>query len=274
MFGGSWLMSNQGLATVPMNFTLIRGGLPGEDHVYLVDCGFKSALNEEEIYYDYESPEKTLSKVSVTPDRIEVVFITHLHFDHINNMDAFPNAHFFVQREEYDGWSSVMDLPERFNTGEIPWVFSSVGPEDMRAFNEIKDEGRVTFLEGDREVYPGITAHLAKRSHTFGSCWWEISTSNGPFAIMGDAVYWYANMENMWPPGYCQGDAFNLFYLYDRVKQLVNGDLMRVIPGHDAEIYKRHQSWIEGKNPVAEVNLAKGQKSFHLTATNLDARLI
>ena len=69
-------------------------------------------------------------------------------------------------------------------------------------------------------------------------------------------------MENMWPPGYGQGDSFNLLFLYDRVKEAVGGDLLRIIPGHDYEIYAKNPSWVKGKNPIAQINLAKGQKSL------------
>ena len=38
--------------------------------------------------------------------------------------------------------------------------------------------------------------------------------------------------------------------------------LNRIVPGHDMELFRRLPNWIAGSNPVAEVHLAAGQKSF------------
>jgi glyoxylase-like metal-dependent hydrolase (beta-lactamase superfamily II) len=262
-FGGSGIMSNQGGKKIALHFTLIRGGFPGEDHLYLVDCGFKAPIWLERYpIYDWEDSKKVLGKVGVKPDDIEAIFVTHMHFDHINQLESFPKAQIYIQREELNGWSMAVNLPSRFKPGNNPWIYSSFEPNDMISLAKAEVEGRVTLLEGDAEVVPGINANLAARSHTFGTCWWKVTTQNGPFIITGDAVYWYANIENMWPPGYCQGDSFNLLFLYDKVREAVGGDLRRIIPGHDYEIYTKHTNWVVGKNPVAEINLAKGQKSL------------
>jgi hypothetical protein len=77
-----------------------------------------------------------------------------------------------------------------------------------------------------------------------------------------DCVYWYANIERNWPPGYIQGNPWNLMKTYDRMRALVGGDhLSHIIPGHDMQIYSRHPSWATGLHPVAEINLAKGEAS-------------
>jgi N-acyl homoserine lactone hydrolase len=262
-FGGSGIMSNQGNKTIAMHFTLVRGGLPGEDHVYLVDCGFKGAVWFQRYpFYDWEDPATVLGKVGLKPEDVEGIFVTHMHFDHINQIEDFPKAQIYIQREEFNGWSMAVNLPSRFKPGQIPWVYSSFEPDDMIALAKAEVAGRVTLLDGDTEVFPGITAHLAARSHTFGTCCWQFSTENGPFIVTGDGVYWYANIENMWPPGYGQGDSFNLLFLYDKVREAVGGDLRRIIPGHDYDIYVKNPSWVMEKNPIAEVNLAKGKKSL------------
>jgi glyoxylase-like metal-dependent hydrolase (beta-lactamase superfamily II) len=123
-------------------------------------------------------------------------------------------------------------------------------------------KGKVTLIEGDVEVFPGITAHLAKDSHTFGTQWFEVQTLNGAFAIAGDAVYWYSNVEKMWPPGYNQGNPFNQLFTYERIRRTLGKELERLIPGHDPVVWQRHRTWTVGSNEVAEVTLAKGQKSL------------
>jgi len=254
-FGGAGIMSNQGTATVPMHMTLIKGEHNGDRCLYLVDCGFKEPIWFERYgFYDWEDPRTVLAKVDAAPEHIQAILVTHMHFDHIGQLDIFPNAHIYLQRTEFEGWSQALNLPPKFHPGSNPWLYSSFEPKDMQALARAEDAGRLTLLDGDTEVFPGITGRLATRCHTFGSCWWEISTADGPFIIAGDTVYWYANLEQMWPPGYGQGDAFELLLLYDILKQRVDDRIDRIIPGHDYALYKKYPSWIKGKNPVAEVH--------------------
>ncbi len=41
----------------------------------------------------------------------------------------------------------------------------------------------------------------------------------------------------------------------------LNGDIQRLVPGHDPLIFERHPSWITGLNKLAEINLAAGAAS-------------
>jgi glyoxylase-like metal-dependent hydrolase (beta-lactamase superfamily II) len=88
-----------------------------------------------------------------------------------------------------------------------------------------------------------------------------VQTLNGTFAIAGDTVYWYSNIEQMWPPGYHQGNPFNQLFTYDRIRRTLGKELERLIPGHDPQVWHRHKTWTVGPNEVAEITLAKGQRS-------------
>jgi hypothetical protein len=74
-------------------------------------------------------------------------------------------------------------------------------------------------------------------------------------------VYWYANLEKMWPPGYIQGNPWNVMQVFEKMSGIVGDKLPRVVPGHDMEVFKRNVSWTAGLNPVAELHLAAGEKS-------------
>ena len=140
---------------------------------------------------------------------------------------------------------------------------SSLNIDDIVRFDRAIADGRVTFVDGTHEVLPGLTLHLAADSHTFGSQWIEVSTPSGPHVVAGDAVASYANIERMWPPGYHQGSCWGLLQCYDEIKALVGEDrLNRIVPGHDMEVFRRLPNWIAGTNPVAELHLAAGQRSF------------
>jgi glyoxylase-like metal-dependent hydrolase (beta-lactamase superfamily II) len=142
------------------------------------------------------------------------------------------------------------------------WIFSSFDPDDLVRASQGVADGRIKFVKGDAELLPGITAFLAKESHTFGTQWFLIQTKNGPYAVVGDAVYWYSNVEKLWPPGYHQGNAFNQIYTYQKLREVLKGETHRIVPGHDPLVWERHRSWAPAKtNQIAEVNLCQGEAS-------------
>ena len=262
-FGGSGLMSNQGTIQIPMVYTVLVGGEVGEKkRVILVDAGFG---NQDWMarynFFGWEDPRTVLAKIKLRPEDVDTILVTHLHFDHIGNFAAFPNAQLYIQLDEYMGWLRTLALPHDFGGGERGWILSSLDPQDIHNVAIAMSQNKATLIEGDVEVLPGITAHLAKDSHTFGTQWFEVRTRNGLFAIAGDAVYWYSNIEKMWPPGYTQGNPFNQLFTYDTIRKALSGELERLIPGHDPVLWQRHRTWTVGPNEIAEVNLATGQRS-------------
>jgi hypothetical protein len=66
----------------------------------------------------------------------------------------------------------------------------------------------------------------------------------------------------MWPPGYLQGNAWNILREMKRIKDVAGDDLARLLPGHDLEIFTRHRSGSPHGTRVAELYLAPGQTSL------------
>lgn len=253
---GAPIMSNQGTFQIPMIYSLIR---PVEgNELILVDTGFAGGESMTgRRFDDFEDPETVLAKVGVRPEDITLVILTHLHFDHAGNLDAFPNARFVVQRREADEWRPIVAGLADTEEGKGNWKLSSINPPDFDVLARLEAEGRVTFLDGDTEVVPGVTCRLAADTHTFGSQWIVIDTDNGPYILAGDCAYWYTNIERMWPPGYIQGNPWRMLEAYEEMLSVVGGDLGRVVVGHDMEIFSRHRSETVGANPVAYVHTAE-----------------
>ncbi len=264
-FGGSGPFSNKGIIKIPMIYTLLVGGeRGGKKHVALVDCGFKNPKwLRRYAFSEWEDPKTVLSRVGFSPSDVEVILCTHMHFDHIGNFESFPNARLYVQLEEYVGWLKAVNFARQIGEKEEgSWIFSSFDPDDLVKASSGAADGRVIFLDGETEVLPGISAHLAKDSHTFGTQWFLVRTRNGPYAIVGDTIYWYSNIEMMWPPGYNQGNAFNQIYTYHRIRQTLKGETQRIVPGHDPVLWDRHPTWtVSEVNQVAELNVAEGDAS-------------
>jgi N-acyl homoserine lactone hydrolase len=262
--GGCPVCSNQGMVDIPMVYSLVTSGAEAtRARTIVVDTGFKGGQSMTgRKFENVEMPCAVLGKVGYRPEDVDTVVLTHMHFDHAGNFDAFPNARIVVQRMEYERWQQVISSLPDLSVGKSSWMLSSLDVDVFARFEKAIAEGRVDFLDGDAEIAPGLWCRLAQDTHTFGSQWLEIATKTGPYVIAGDCVYWYANVERMWPPGYVQGNTWNLMQAYERLRKFVGSEhLERIIPGHDGEIFTRHRSWTAGLNPVAEVHLAHGEKS-------------
>jgi N-acyl homoserine lactone hydrolase len=258
-FGGVPIHSGEGVSTSPMVYVLISGKeADGALHHYLVDAGFAAEKWIHRFgFYHWEGPDAVLAKVGVAPEDIERIFLTHMHFDHGNNLPAFPNASVYVQWDEYQGWIKALALPELYTPlGDESWVTSSFDREDIQMYGRLASEHRLHFVHDGEQIAPGIVGHLSKDGHTFGTQWLSVETSSGPFVMAGDTVMWYSNVEEMWPSGYTNGNTYNMLLTYGEIHEYVGGELDRIVPGHDIELFKRHASWKTGDNEVGEVHVA------------------
>ena len=270
-FGGVPLHSGEGVSTSPMIYTLLsHRDDSGVVHHYLVDAGFHAEKWIHRFgFYDWEPPEVVLGKVGVRSEQIEKVFLTHMHFDHGNNLGAFPNAEVYVQLAEYEGWVRAFGLPSLYTPmGEQSWVTSSFDRDDMTMYGGLLRDGRLHFTADGEEVAPGIRAFLSKDGHTFGTQWLGVETSDGPYVCAGDSVMWYSNVEEMWPSGYTNGNTYKMLLTYGQIHGYVDGELDRIVPGHDIEVFRRHRSWVSGKNEVAEMRVASWDESRSEVAAN------
>ncbi|HEX2365377.1 MAG TPA: N-acyl homoserine lactonase family protein, partial [Bradyrhizobium sp.] len=227
---GTPVASNQGTTPVPMIFSLLQSS-DGERIV--VDTGFASGASMTGPgFKDFVRSDEILARHGIAADTIDTLVLTHLHFDHAGNLDAFPNARIFVQLYEYESWKKVLG---RYGAGGITkdrWVFSSLDENNFRALDRAIAQGRVIFLDGDHQLCDGITCRLARDTHSFGIQWLEVQTSGGPFALAGDVCYSYFCAERMWPPGYLQGNPWNMIEEIERIRNVAGDDLARLLPGH------------------------------------------
>jgi len=257
---GTPVASNQGTTPVPMIFSLLQSS---NSERIVVDTGFASGASMTGPgFKDFVRSDEILARHGIAADTIDTLVLTHLHFDHAGNLDAFPNARIFVQLYEYESWKKVLG---RYGAGGITkdrWVFSSLDENNFRALDRAIAQGRVIFLDGDHHLCDGITCRLARDTHSFGIQWLEVQTSGGPFALAGDVCYSYFCAERMWPPGYLQGNPWNMIEEIERIRNVAGDDLARLLPGHDIEIFKRHRSGESHGVKVAELHLAGGHTSL------------
>ena len=261
--GGVPIHSGQGVTTLAMQYTLLSGrDDDGSVHHHLVDVGFDEPWIPRFGFYDYEAPDAVLAKVGLTPADIETVLVSHMHFDHVNNISRFPNAQVYVQWEEFQGWSKVLALPSRYTPlGEQSWITSSFDRGDLAVFGGLAGEGRLHFMGDLDEPLPGIAGHLGPGGHCFGIQWFSVPAGGSEIVVASDAAMWFSNLEEMWPSGYTNGDTYQMLMTYGAIGEYVEDDLDRVIPGHDMKVFERHPSWVAGSNHVAELHVAAWDES-------------
>ncbi len=135
------------------NSLLIRTGR----HTVLVETGIGNKLPEKQrrIYDAKAELLKNLHAIGVTPEEIDIVINTHLHFDHcgwntVRDGDkvvpAFPNARYFVQAGE------VQHGRRQHERDRVAYI-----PEN---YEPLLTSGHLQLLDGDQEILPGVSVQI------------------------------------------------------------------------------------------------------------------
>ena len=120
---------NEGYVKLPYCYAVIKG----KDWAAMVDVGYNNKdygkyLGNLFNVKDWSPPKDVLAEIDLTPEDIKAVFITHAHFDHFGNVEAFPNATFYIQKKELQDWVWAMSLPDR-----LRWILSGIDTGDVSA---------------------------------------------------------------------------------------------------------------------------------------------
>jgi N-acyl homoserine lactone hydrolase len=257
---------NQGHRRLPYGYVLIRGG----GHVALVDAGYNHKAYGAQLaarfgVRNWHPPREVLAEAGVTPEDVTTIFVTHAHFDHMGNLEDFPNAKVYLQERELSKWVWSMSLDRRFR-----WLMLGIDPADVLRAVDLAREGRLVCVEGDREdVLPGISLHAAYDTHTWGSMYVSLRDSSGSWVFAGDLVYTYENLQgdnsddpHYIPVGLATGSQFNLVMTADAMVKAAGGDYRRVIPVHEERLKDLYPSRLTSAGlRIIELALAHGDVS-------------
>ena len=162
---------------------LIDAGCSVADYIQIIKGGSKEGFvaggETFKDVIDVTPFEDGLAKWNLKPEDIDVIILTHLHWDHIMNAKKCKNAKIVVQEEE---WKAAFNHHPIMDFAYAPrWYY-----EEMRNLEFVK--GDVKFLDGIRLIFsPG---------HTPGGQSVAINTKNGYYAISG-----YCGIKhNFYPP--------------------------------------------------------------------------
>jgi glyoxylase-like metal-dependent hydrolase (beta-lactamase superfamily II) len=137
--------------TAGLNSLLIRTG----EHNVLVETGMGNKLSERMVKF-YGQPARLLSHLAasgVSPEEIDVVINTHLHFDHCGwntvreaggkIVATFPQAKYYAPEGE---WQYAQRPSERDAISYIP-----------DNYDPLVKSGQMTLLQGGEEIVPGVS---------------------------------------------------------------------------------------------------------------------
>jgi N-acyl homoserine lactone hydrolase len=163
-----------------------------------------------------------LDSLGLETDSVDMVVLSHLHYDHAGGAELFPKSELVVQKDEY----TAAHYPASFFAS-----FYYRKNFDLPGY-------RWRLLDGDTELAPGVTA-LRSDGHTPGhqSLVVELPES-GPVILAGDACYWQEHVEAERVPGVVWNPSLALHSIR-RLKTLARLTGGRIFPGHDPEFWRQ-----------------------------------
>jgi glyoxylase-like metal-dependent hydrolase (beta-lactamase superfamily II) len=216
-----------------MSIAMIVWLIRGNGRVILVDSGFYRPQFFKELKIDgFLKPSDAVAQSGIMPavkaQDVTDVVITHMHWDHADGMDLFPNARIWLQKDEYT-----------YYTGEAwqsPRTHGGIAKDDVLAAVTLNLAGRVRLVNGDaQEIFPGITCYIGGK-HTFQSQYVGVNTKAGTVILASDNMYLYENLEKHVPIAQTLDAASNL-RAQDRMKQLAASPRL-IVPGHDPAVFE------------------------------------
>lgn len=239
--GELYLPHGGGIMRDPVHCWLVQNG----EINLLVDSGMaeiatiRDRLKVDGFGGGHDALRHELGREGLTPDDIDYVVLTHMHFDHADNLDLFPSACVVVQRQEL--FAAIDPVPSQ----RIFYWKSSIAN-----LQERKRPAALRLIDGDVDLLPGIRL-LSVPSHTEGMQVVVVTTEKGRAAIVSDLGdhyrYWYpADARATDKPQRSLAGAFltgNIRSESERTWQAAmqrvvdNSDI--VIPAHDFRIPMR-----------------------------------
>jgi glyoxylase-like metal-dependent hydrolase (beta-lactamase superfamily II) len=217
-------------------FWLIKGA----DRKILVDAGFLKDIDEAKNYSlkNYVRPDSILATIGVSRENITDVILTHPHWDHMDGIDLFPNAHVWIQKEDFNYFIGTAWQKDINHAG--------FNKRDVVKLITINLDGRLTLIDDDdKEIIPGIKVYTGSR-HTFNSQYVVVQSGLDKIVIASDNMYTYYNLQHLKSaPENATFDTNGYVGEMKRMKTLCS-DTKLIIPGHDGSLFSKFPRVAEG----------------------------
>ncbi len=208
-----------------MTFWVIRAP---DGHVTLFDAGFyREKFMKRWKPEDYVIPSRALAQLGIQANDVSNIIVSHIHWDHVDGVDLFPNARIWLQKQEYDYYVSPTGTP----------LHPAIDSLDAAMLFKLRAAGRVHLIPGDSsEILPGIYGYLGGK-HTYASQYLTVPTRSGTVVLASDNVYLYRNLEEHRPIAQTLDSLSNLA-AQRRMLRLASKPGL-IVPGHDPLVFDR-----------------------------------
>ena len=197
----------------------------GCDYAKIADPKQRAQYYENENFAfgapDMQEPQRLshhLAQLGLTHADVDVVFLSHLHFDHAGGLCDVCGTEVHIQQDELTAAHAGTDIayfPSDF-AGDYPW--------------KVK--------QGEYDLVPGVRA-ISTPGHTAGhmSLWLEMPKGQ-PILLCGDAADLTENLEQEIAPGLCWNERSDLALKSIRkLKQLGREEKADLWPNHDMAFF-------------------------------------
>jgi glyoxylase-like metal-dependent hydrolase (beta-lactamase superfamily II) len=217
---------------IAMMFWLLEG--PDRRRV-LVDAGFyRQKFLDDWKPADFVRPSEAVQRFGLSPDSITDMIVSHVHWDHLDGADLFPNARIWIQAEEYAYHVGDDGMP----------LHAAIDTLDSQMLFKLNQAQRVKLVNGDgQEILPGIVAYTGGK-HTYASQYVGVHTAKGTVVVASDNCYLYENLEKHAAIAQTLDAASNLA-AQERMRKLAASPRL-IVPGHDPAVFAKFKKVREG----------------------------
>lgn len=183
------------------NCLLLRGQVAGRQRTVLVDTGNGDKQDDRFMArFQLEGRgvlARNLARAGVTPADVDLVVLTHLHFDHAGGatgldpagqpVPAFPNARYVLQQRDLD---NARAPSPRERASYLAWNWEPLA-----------QAGRLDLVQGACELLPGLRVRPAP-GHTPGLQAVEVTGAEGRLVYCADLFPTSHHIQPAWVMGY------------------------------------------------------------------------